>query len=372
MTRCIRIGVIGTGLATRLLHLPVLHQMPDRFAIEAFANDTRAPAEKFAELAGLTMHGYFADYQDLLRRSDIEAVLVAVPIPNLYAIARDTLEAGKHLLCEKPLGVDLAQARAFGELAIRFPDQRILIAENRFYRDDLRLARQLLDSDAIGQIHLMRWHQVAHLVPRDGDYSSTAWRQKPVYRGGPHLDAGVHDMAQIRLLRGNVRTVQAFINDANPTMGGPSDLTMNLRFTDSAIGNYLAAYLPFPSPDEANEMRLYGTEGTLIVRRGRLRLTRLDGLEETYTVESDNGYFNEWLNFHDAIAHGDAITGTVGQSFHNFAIVMAAIDSAEQNRIIDVVEPFDSVSRSKVPLWRPRGASGLFDGLPCQISRTTG
>lgn len=55
--RPIRLGIIGTGLAVKRLHWPVLRQMPDRFAIAGFANRTRATAEEFAAVAGLSMEG---------------------------------------------------------------------------------------------------------------------------------------------------------------------------------------------------------------------------------------------------------------------------------------------------------------------------
>ncbi|HYW88620.1 MAG TPA: Gfo/Idh/MocA family oxidoreductase, partial [Chloroflexota bacterium] len=67
----VRLGVIGTGLATEKLHWPALRQMPDRFEIVAFANHTRPKAEAFAQLAGLSMDDYHADYADLLARDDV-------------------------------------------------------------------------------------------------------------------------------------------------------------------------------------------------------------------------------------------------------------------------------------------------------------
>jgi len=149
--RLIRLGIIGTGLAVKKLHWPALARMADRFPVVAFANRTRSTAEEFAALAGLSMAGYGADYQELLRRDDIQAVLVCVPIPALLPITRDCLAAGKHVICEKPPGVDLAEARQFLALVDQYPERKILIAENFFYRDDLRLARSLLDGGAIGR-----------------------------------------------------------------------------------------------------------------------------------------------------------------------------------------------------------------------------
>lgn len=367
----VRLGIIGTGLALELLHWPALRQMTDRFRVVAFANDTREPAEKFAAEAGLSMDGYTPDYHELLGRDDVEAVAVLLPIPLLYPVTRLALEAGKHVLSEKPAGSNLEQGRDFLALAEQFPKQKVLVAENFFYRDDLRLARSLIDEGAIGRVHLMSWRVVFQLVPRPGTFSSTPWRHAPLYRGGPHLDAGVHHIAQIRLVCGDVADLQGYVQYANPTHGGPSDLTLNMHFASHAIGSYVGAHLAIPAPGETNEMRVYGDEGVLTAAgapRGprTVRVLRPDGSAEEHTIEGDNGYYNEWLNFHEALVHDEPIVGTILQSYHNLLIVMRALDSAEEHKLVEV-DPPGGISAHGVPLWRPRGAKGLFDGLPSKV-----
>lgn len=369
-SRRIRLGIVGTGLVVKRLHWPTLRQMPDRYEVVAFADNTRPRAEEFATLAGLPMDKYDADYHDLLRRDDVEAVLVAVPIPLLYTVARAALEAGKHVICEKPTGKDLDEGRAFLALADAFPDRKILIAETFFYRDDLRLARELLDGGVIGRVHLMSWRPITRLVPTEGQYSSTPWRQVPLYRGGPHLDAGVHHIAQIRLLCGDVRHLHGLVQDANPTTGGPSDLALNLHFVSDAIGSYVAAYLPIPTLDEPTEMRLYGTEGILAIGRRSIRVLRPNGTIDSYAIQSGYSSYNELLNFYEAVVHDEPIVGTIAQSYHNMLLVMRALDSAEQQRQIEIADAPNGLSEAGVPLWRPRGAADLFGGLPCRIDRT--
>src|SRR4051812_18797569 len=111
--RSIRLGIIGTGLAVELLHWPALRQMPDRFTVAAFANDSREKAEQFASYSGTSMDLYHEDYHDLLRRDDVEAALIALPIPLNYTVTREALAAGKDVICEKPAGVNLAEGQAF-------------------------------------------------------------------------------------------------------------------------------------------------------------------------------------------------------------------------------------------------------------------
>ena len=368
-TEPIRLGIIGTGLAVEKLHWPALRRMPDRFQVVAFANDRRDAAEQVAVRAGLSMDGYHDDYQDLLKRDDIEAVLVTLPIPLLLSATRAALEAGKDVLSEKPPGADLDQAREFLRFEEEYPDRTILVGENFLYRDDLRLARSLLDSGAIGRPHLMAWRQVFHLIPREGTFSSTPWRWAPGYRGGPQLDAGIHHIGQIRLLCGDIEKLQGFVQYANPTHGGPSDLTLNMQFAGGAVGNYIGAHLPIPAPEEPNEMRLYGRDGIIAIKHRLVRVLRPDGTNEEHQIETEDlGYYNEWRNFHDALVHGEPVVGTIAQSFHNLLIVMRALDSAEQGVTIDISDAPNGLNEIGVPLWRPRGATGLFDGLAVKVT----
>ncbi|GAA1292608.1 hypothetical protein GCM10009609_71660 [Pseudonocardia aurantiaca] len=362
----IRLGLIGTGLAVEKLHWPALRRLPDRYVVTAFADRSVTQGERFSDYSAVDMAGFTPDHHRLLARDDVDAVLISVPIPSLYQVAEDSLAAGKDVLCEKPTGTDEEQARAFLALEQRHPDHTILIGENYLYRDDIRHARALLDDGAIGKLHLMAWRRAGHLVPRAGSFTSTPWRHQPQYRGGVYLDAGVHDIAQIRMLCGDITRVHAAVQWVNSTIDSPSDLTLNLTFAGGAIGNYTSTYSEIPIPEEPNDMRLYGTEGVLVLSgpesERRVTLSRPDGTTQTDVFRGiDSGYFAELCNFSDALRHGEPVIGTVRQSVANMLVVLRALDSAEQGAVMALDRDLET---GGVPLWRPRGASGLFDGLP--------
>jgi predicted dehydrogenase len=366
--RPIRLGIIGTGLAVKKLHWPALARMAEQFAVVAFANRTRSTAEEFAALAKLSMNDYTADYSDLLWRDDVEAVLVSVPIPRLLSIARDCLAAGKHVMCEKPPGVDLNEARQFLALVDQYPRQKIMMTENFFYRDDLRLARSLVEGGAIGRPQLLLERWVSQLVPTPGEYSMTPWRYKPEYRGGPLLDGGVHSIATIRLLGGDITHLYARTERINVTMDAPSAMLMTFGLAGGASGNCIWGFLGNPVLEEARDTRLYGSEGALIASRGQARVIRPDGSIEEYRVEpTDSGHYNMFLDFHDALVHDEPMVATVRQSVENMLVVLQALESAELGRQTEVVSAGVPPATGGVALWRPRGASGLFDGLPCRV-----
>jgi predicted dehydrogenase len=365
----IRLGLIGTGLATEYLHWPAIKQLPDLFQIVAFANHTRPKAEYFASYAWVSMDEYVEDYHDLLARDDVEAVLISLPIPLNLPVATAALEAGKHVICEKPAGKDEAEARAFIELEKRFPNQVVLMTENCFYRDDARLARAIIDDGGIGGIHLLTWRTVSQLIPKDRTFSSTPWRHDPGYVGGPHIDAGVHHTALIRLLAGDVERVYGEIQDANTTHGGPSDLVTSLRFVSGAIGTYTAGYPELEVPTDGNALRIYGTEGVITLGHRSFTLDRPDdGRVEYKTGQTDGGHLNCFINFGEAVRHGAVVVGTVTQTWRNMQIVLDAFKAAETGQAI-TLDPYpDSLTAKGIDLWQPIRTDPIFadDGYVTQ------
>lgn len=364
----IRLGLIGTGLAVEKLHWPALRTLADRYEVTAFTDSSAAQSRRFADYSGVGPARAAADRAALLARDDVDAVLISVPIPHLYEVARDALTAGKDVFCEKPTGVDAEQAAAFLALAAGHPDRTFMVGENFFYRDDLRYARALLDGGAIGRLHLMAWRHAGRLVPREGGFTGTPWRLRPRYRGGVHLDVGVHHIAQIRLLCGDIARLHGAVQAANSTIDGPSDLALNIVFTGGAIGNYTASYPEIPVPPEPNDMRLYGTEGVLVLAGSeserRVTHSGSDGTTHTTVFRGiDNGYRAELVDFADAVQFGLRPVGSVAQSVANAMVVQRALDSAERAAEL-ALDPVPGAG--PVPLWRPRGSTGLFDGLPGQ------
>ncbi|CAN5828392.1 hypothetical protein BH20CHL2_BH20CHL2_09970 [soil metagenome] len=100
----IRLGIICTGLAVEKLHWPALKRMTDQFHVTAFCDIDHTAAEHFAGYSGTSMEMFTEEYQVLLRRDNVDAVLISLPIPLNYSVTKDALDVGKHVICEKPTG----------------------------------------------------------------------------------------------------------------------------------------------------------------------------------------------------------------------------------------------------------------------------
>lgn len=124
----IRLGVIGTGLAWERLHYPAILELGGRYEIAALVNRTRKDAEEFAKKINLDIKNVYDDYREMLKRTDIDAVDILVPIEQNYEVSESVATAGKHFICEKPMAPNMEQARKFVELAGRYK-VKIMIAE---------------------------------------------------------------------------------------------------------------------------------------------------------------------------------------------------------------------------------------------------
>jgi predicted dehydrogenase len=357
----IRLGIIGTGLAVERLHWPSIRRLPDAYEVVAFANHTRPKAEHFASYSGTSMDRYVEDYHDLLARDDVEAVLISLPIPMNYPVTSEALAAGKHVICEKPAGVDEAEGRKFIELERQYPGQVVLITENSFYRDDARLARKLIDDGALGRMHLVSWRVVGQLIPRDGQFSSTPWRHNPGYEGGPHLDAGVHHTALLRLLAVDADRIYGETQDANTTHGGPSDLVLAMHYVNGAIGNYTASYPELEVPRETSDLMIYGTDGVLALGRGSVRLHRPGEATASYRTKSEDwGHYNAFVNFHEAVRYHAPVLGTVTQTYRNMQMVLDGLHSAGTGQPVAVDAWPDVLSATPLALWTSIRPDPLF------------
>jgi predicted dehydrogenase len=146
---------------------------------------------------------------------------------------------------------------------------------------------------------------------------------------------------------------------------------MHFGFAAGWTGDCFYGSFSNPLPTEHSETQVYGTEGSIIVSWANLKVFRSDGSVEEHVFEHSNPFYNEFLNFYEAVVSDEPIVGTVAQSVKNMLIVLRALDSAEHGETLDLREEHWNVPATGVPLWRPRGAEGLFTGLPVRVTSTT-
>ena len=333
----IRLGVIGTGLAWERLHYPALKELQDKYEIVALANRTRSDAELFAKKINLDQKNVYSDYNELLKRSDIDAVDILVPIDQNYKVSEDAANSGKSFICEKPMAPDMDQARKYLELA-RNKKLKILIAENYRYSDENNIIKQLVNEGRIGDIiYFVKNNAACFPCDMSNDtYAGTEWRQHPDFPGGAFLDAALHDLASFRYIFGDIECVQAFGKQQAQDFSPYVSVNCNIQFKSEVIGQYTY----FPSGMETQKpligFRIFGSKGQIYLENktsGVISITYNDGKSESIAFTPERGYYNELLNFYNAFNGTENIQVTPEVEYGDIKTVFRILDSVKSRLV---------------------------------------
>ena len=321
----IKLGVIGTGMAWERLHWPALEKLMDKYEIAAVCNKTLEKAKNFANSVSLPSDRAYSDYREMLERNDIDAVDVLVPISENFEVARDVLNAGRHLIAEKPFASSPEAAKELIALKTK-KNLTVLVAENFRYDEENIIIKKLLTDKTLGEaLSFVQVTGADFEKEQTGDtFAAKEWRQHPAFEGGIFLDGGIHDIARMRFLFGDVDTVSAAGIPQEKDYCAYSVITALLRFKCGLAGQY--AY--FSSTGELNKppvgLRIFCTEGEIYLESkecGKIQIFRKDGTNEERPFTSGQGYYNELLNFWGALKNGDEIISTPEKEIGDIELV---------------------------------------------------
>jgi predicted dehydrogenase len=318
----IGLGVIGCGIAAKKLHLPALRALADRFVIVAVCNHTAPKAAEFAHMVGNVP--YVLDYRDLLLREDVEAVDIVLPIHLNYKVTKEALEAGKHVMVEKPIAANLKDARKMLAFPKRFP-LVMMVAENCRYQLVFQRAREIIQQGAIGRPYSAIWNIFLRMT-NENPYARTTWRIKHTYPGGFLTDGGVHQMAVLRSLFGEVISVSGFSRRVNPSIGKLDTLSVQFE-TSNGVTVVLNLFYSAVGHSE-NHLLVFGTAGTLVVEGNCIRLKQ-PGKEDVVQIAADDGgYIEEFSDFYDVIRGGGRVRSSFSEGFRDLQAILGAIEAA--------------------------------------------
>ena len=246
MTSKIRWGVLSTAKIGREWVIPALQRAPNCDLV-AIASRRLDSAEQAA--SSMAIPRAYGSYEELLEDPDIDAIYNPLPnhlhAPWTMAAAR----AGKHVLCEKPLGLDAAEARQIAEVCA---DEEVQLMEAFMYRWHPQWVkiRDLVASGKIGEIvSIQSWFSYFGDDPEN-------IRHKPEYGGGALMDIGCYPISISRLLLGDS------VIDVHASMVIHSAFGVDI--TTSALLDYGHAHSSFTVSTQAEgsqRVTVHGTEG---------------------------------------------------------------------------------------------------------------
>ncbi|WP_308635354.1 Gfo/Idh/MocA family protein [Paenibacillus silvisoli] len=193
----VRIGIIGCGGIANGKHLPSLAQVKDA-EIVAFCDIIVEKAEQAKAKYGTEEATVYSDYKELLKDGSIDVVHVCTPNDSHAAISIDALEAGKHVLCEKPMAKTAADARLMLEASKR-TGKKLSIGYNNRYRADSRYLKQACDAGELGEIYFAK----AHAIRRRAVPTWGVFLDEEKQGGGPLIDIGTHALDLVLWMMNN-------------------------------------------------------------------------------------------------------------------------------------------------------------------------
>jgi len=364
-----RFAVIGVGANVFNMHAPAL-QSSGQIEIAAVCDVNLAAAQRQAERFGCP---YFSDHRVMLAAVRPDAAVVLAPHPFHAAIAIDCLEAGAHVLVEKPIAVQVAEADRM--IAAAAQAGRLLAVNlQQRTRGEIRTAKKLIESGRLGQIQ--RVEMVAIWTRTASYYAQAGWRGTWQGEGGgvlmnqsPHsLDVVCHLVGQpsrvvawnrtmfhnietedtsLAMLEWSLDGVHGAIEahgaaDANGAHGA-----LGAVGAHGALGTLLVSTAQVGEPER---LEIAGTRGVLQLSRGGLRLFEADTDLRTFLAESPEPFAKPALepqdvplepgggdhaaiyaNFLDAIDHGAPLVADGAQGRLSLELANALIYSSATN-----------------------------------------
>ncbi len=199
----IRVGIIGAGRIAEMVHVPSLRLCPDWCEVVAVASRTEDKAKAFAER--LRIPRVHRDWGALLADPDVDAVVICPPSGLTYAVAMAAAVAGKHILCEKPLGLSFPEAQELQAAAERAPITHMVAFTFRFV-PGLRYLKRLVSEGHFGEIRHWRLSFFTDFMLDPS--APIAWRNQRAHSGaGVLADMGSHAIDFARYLLGDIVAV---------------------------------------------------------------------------------------------------------------------------------------------------------------------
>lgn len=320
--RILRWGLLSTARINRALIPPLRKSKRNRLV--AVASRDRARAEEYAREWKISR--VFDSYEALL--ADPEIDVIYNPLPNSLHVewTLKAVQAGKHVLCEKPLALTPQDVDRVAEAA---QQAGVVVAEAFMYRHHAQTlkVKELVDAGAIGQLRFIRG---SFTYPINGEGNV---RLAPELGGGSIWDVGCYPINYARYLAGG-EPLEVFGWQVLSDQGIDMTFTGQMRFANDVFAQFDSSF----SFAFRTQMEVVGSEGSLYVPvpfkplpRSVIHLTQGDK-EQTIRIQSQALYLGEVEDMADAILLGKPPRISLADSRGNVAAILAFLKSARQGR----------------------------------------
>lgn len=345
--KIINVGVVGFGLSGRVFHSPFIHTNP-RFNLCAIVSSKDDAKEIY--------HGVeiIRDFDDLLKRADIELVVVSTPNQLHFEQAKKALEAGKHVIVEKPIAPTSDEVLQLMEIAKRC-NKKLLPYHNLRWNGDALTIKHILKDKLLGDV----WDCELHFDRFVPEIQGKEWKYGNPVGGGTLYDLGVHLIDQAVDLFGKPEAV--FCRLFNQREGSTVDDSFDLKLIYPQLNVTLKAGVFVK--EQGPRIAIHGKKGSFvkygidpqeaILRNGGMPLgddwgkqpeedwgmlnTQINGLNFRGKIETLPGNYHAYFNdIYHAIVDDAEPTVTPQQAYLNILIIEKAIESNKKMQVVRV------------------------------------
>ena len=327
----IKVGLIGGG-GIASAHIRGYAEHAERIGVTAVADAVPETVERRA--AELGAQG-FADYRQMITEADIDAVDICLP----HHLHKDAIvaaaQAGKHILCEKPLCLSPTEAVEVQE-AVAAAGVTLMCAHNQLVLPAVAAAKAELDSGRLGRVYEVRTTDCFY---NDFDPANMGWRASAATSGGGELiDTGYHPTYLMLHLAGAVPVeAAAMLSTHRLTFAeGEDSAQVVVRFENGAIGTLWTSWAYDP-PEVTERFSVVAENGTLHSDGTSLHVRYRSGETSSQTYDKVDTFVAEIGHFADSLSNGTRPLHTEKEGIEALGMILAGYESARTRTIAPVL-----------------------------------
>lgn len=353
----VRVGLVGSGFISAI-HAESLQRCPHAELV-AVASPTRSRVRAFARRFGIP--NAFTDYHEVLAMPEVDLVVAGVPNDLHCRVALDTAAAGKHVVMEKPLCLNLAEADRMIAACAK-AKVKLMYAEELCFAPKYVRLKQLLDSGALGTPTLLKQSE-----KHDGPHAEHFWDVKRS-GGGVTMDMGCHAIEFFRWLLGRPKVKSVYAQMATQVHArktrGDDNAILILEFDGGAVAVAEESWTKLGGMDDRAEVHgsagvayadlLHGNAIETFSAKGYDYAVEKAGSTQgwSFTIYEEAwnyGFPQEMAHFVDCVRNDTTplVTGEDGRAV--LEVIFAAYESARTGRKVHL--PFRSTARRPHDLW---------------------
>lgn len=333
-----KVAIIGTGIFATKAHYPSLENSPYFKPISCY-NRTTSKAEEFSKLSNPPLKVY-NEFEDAFKDPEVDLIDALLPVQfNLNAV-ETAVKFNKNIIIEKPIAANLDQARKIVEISRQNP--KILIAVNEHWVYLKAVSELKLAIKKIGKVVGFNYHSTGSFN-FNNQYLTTTWRQNPQHIGGFLSDGGVHQLALLTSVLGNVESLNARTVQVRPQSGDVDVVWALCKMESGIIGNFNYGSA-FGNKPKNGYFEILGDNGSIYYdfspNTGNRFILRTGGSvagdeKKEVEIKIEDEY---WGTAREFEMLGKELNGEKGSvlcwpevAFHHLAIVAAMLKSAKSD-----------------------------------------